>query len=301
MNSKLSFEEILNKEDIQNYETPIWKMSRYQLLQRFSAESSGRPIATRIIKNIIWQVFTWIVAGKHPFIRGNLRTFWYMRVKIPLDHVDLLNEPTDHYDTMLSMFVRLSREHHLLKYKDFGFIDENWENRRIGEKNPHIIFFSEKRGYFFHLKEIHAKYDVTVTSLGGQASVLSTEYMVTHILKYADPSNPFYTYSIVDYDPTGSLIENNFIDLLKDLGVKEVKPVRLIHPEHYKKEEIELNRYKLSTGKRANTINSRWLEETGGINGELYGLESESFPIERLLSLIKDEMELLKRINILRG
>lgn len=298
-NSNLSQEEILQKEEIQTYDTPIWEMSRYQLLQRFSAESSGNPVASKIIKNIIWQVFTWIKEQKHPLIRGNLRTFWYMRVKVPLGRVGLLNEPTDHYDTMLCMFVRFTRDYKLFKYKDFGFIDENWENRRIGKTNPHIILFSEKTGFFYYLKELNEKYDITVASLGGQASVLSAEYMVESISQYSDLKRPFYAYSIVDYDPSGWIVERNFIDLLKDQGVEKINLVRLIQPQYYTEEEINLNCYELPTGKSKDTINAHWLEETGGIKGELYGLEAESFPLERLLSLIDEEIEKLRALQIL--
>lgn len=297
MNSAPSLvrEEILAQEDIQECDLPIWEMSRHELLNRFAAESSGRPVATKIIKNIIWQVFTWIRSGKHLPVRGNLRTFWYMRVKIPLGRVGLLNEPTDHYDTMLGMFVRLSREYRLFKYKDFGFIDENWENRRIGVKNPHIIIFSEKTGYFYHLKEMHAQYDVTVTALGGQASVLSNEYMVAHILEKARFDQTFYVYSVVDYDPSGWSVEKNFVDLLRDQGLERIESTTLIHPRYYTADEIQLNRYELPTGKRADTINAKWLEATGGIGGELYGLETESFPLARLFELVKDEMERLSQ------
>lgn len=59
------------------------------------------------------------------------------------------------------------------------------------------------------------------------------------------------------------------------------------------------NRCHTSTGKSKDTMNTHWLEETGGINGELYGLEAESFPIDRLLSLIETEFERLKALKIL--
>lgn len=291
MENNWTIDEILEKEDIEEYDIPIWEMSEYQLKKRFSAESSGRPVASRIIKNIIWQVYTWIREGKHELILGNLRSFWYMRVKAPLGRVGLLNESTDHYRTMSKLFSELRRDYGLFQYKDFGFIDDNWENRRIGAKNPHIIVFSEKNGFFYYLKALSTEFDVTVASLGGQPSVLSTEYMVAHILETVSPDETFYAYSIVDYDPSGWLIEQNFHDLLKDLGLKEVLMETIVVPSLYTSEEIALYRYPLSTSSSAQTINERWLKATGGLNGELSGLEADSMPKDRLMGTLRREME----------
>jgi len=116
----MTTEEILKKEDIQEYETPIWKMSQTQLKNEFSSEASNKPVATKIIKNIIWQVYTWIQSSKHEPIKGNLRSFWYLRVKAPLGKVGLLDDPTDHSETMSKLFSELSRDYKLFKYIDFG-------------------------------------------------------------------------------------------------------------------------------------------------------------------------------------
>lgn len=294
-NFNLSFKEILEKEDIQDYDNPIWEMSKYQLLRRFSAESSGKPVASRIIKNIIWQVYTWICEGKHDLIMGNIRSFWYMRVKAPLGRVGLLDEPTDHYRTLSKLFSELVRDYSLFQYKDFGFIDENWENRRIGVQNTPIIVFSEKNGFFYHLKELHEEFDITVASLGGQPSVLSTEYMVKHMLTNADMDQIFYAYSIVDFDPSGWLIERNFQNLLMDLGLKEVKVKTMVLPSLYTEDEIELYKYPLSNKSSAQTVNENWLEATGGLNGELYGIEADSIPKDRLVNALKEEV--IKFIN----
>lgn len=292
-----SIEEILKKEEIQSYDAPIWEMSEAELRQRFSTQSSDRPIATKIIKNIIWQVYTWIRQGKHDLIRGNLRSFWYMRVKLPLGRVKLLDEKTDHYRTMSKVFSDLSRDYGLFSYKNFGFIDDDWENRRIGAQNPHVIIFSEKTGFFFYLKELHETFDVTVSALGGQPSVLSVEYMVEHILKNTSKDRPFYVYSIVDYDPSGRLIEQNFVDLLKEQGLKDVNLTRMIDPSFYTPEELKLYRYPLPDNLRTRTINDKWLEATGGLTGKLYGLEADSMPKERLMGMIAKEMEELERLG----
>ncbi|MBI4744549.1 MAG: hypothetical protein HY776_07005 [Actinobacteria bacterium] len=124
--------------------------------------------------------------------------------------------------------------------------------------------------------------------------MLSTEYMVEHILKNTQSDQTFFVFSVVDYDPSGWIVESNFIDLLKDQGLKTIESTTLIHPRHYSEEELLLNRYEIPSGKKADTINERWFDATGGIGGELYGLEAESLPIERLLDLVEREMERLR-------
>lgn len=297
---KLSVKEILEKEDIRKYKIPIWEMSEYQLRRRFSAESSGRPIATRIVKNIIWQVYRLIKAGLHAPIYGNLRSFWYMRVKLPLGKVGLLDEPTDHYQTLIRAFSELVRDYRLFKYEEFGFIDDNWENRRIGTENAHVIIFSEKSGFFYYLRKLHKEYDVTVTSLGGNASVLSMEYMVKHIRERTPAEQTFYAFSIVDYDPSGWYISSDFRELLLEQGLQEVDVRDMVRLSEYTPEEIEIYRYKLSNSGSARTINRKWLAATGGVQGKLYGIEADSMPKDRLMKALRGEMEKLRESGLMK-
>jgi len=166
--------------------------------------------------------------------------------------------------------------------------------------NPYIIVFSEKNGFFYYLKELYQEFDVTVVALGGQPSVLSTEYLVNHILEKCLSDQIFYTFSIVDYDPSGGLIEQNFKSLLYEQGLTEIVSKSIVQPSLYTPEEIELYRYPLSKNSKAQKINKKWLEATQGVNGEPYGLEADSLPKDRLMDAIKVELIKLKEMAILK-
>lgn len=73
---------ILEKEGIQNFKKDIFLMNRRELRKYFSFKTKKRKInSTKLIKNLIWQTYTWIQDGRMEPIEGNLRSFWYVRVK----------------------------------------------------------------------------------------------------------------------------------------------------------------------------------------------------------------------------
>ncbi len=76
-----------------------------------------------------------------------------------------------------------------------------------------------------------------------------------------------------DYDPSGYWIERGFAEQIQAFGIGEVTLHSLIHPQRLDSEKVNLSRYKLK--KSSKTTN--WLEETGGIEGEPYGLEADAF------------------------
>jgi hypothetical protein len=291
----MTTEEILEKEGIAHYEKDIRLMTVKELKANFGAASSGKIIVSKVIKNIVWQVYEWILAGQEQ-VEGNLRTFWYLYIKPVMGKIGELDDPTDPYDTMIDAFIKLVQDYGLFKYRDFNFDDDNWENRRIGQVYPQIILFAEKTGYMKFLKEFYDTYSITVTALGGQPSLLSTEYTAFHISELIPLTTHFYLISVVDYDPSGSIIARTYRNQLHSQSILDISFVNLIIPANYTPEEIENYKYPLPTDQRSITINQKWIQEGGGINGEMYGLESDSMPRQRLKTLIKKEIEQIQAI-----
>jgi hypothetical protein len=83
---------------------------------------------------------------------------------------------------------------------------------------------------------------------------------------------------VVDYDPSGYWIAREFAAQLHTFGVQEVTLHPLIRPERLTTEQIALGRYTLPTGSKT----TNWVRETGGIDGEPYGLEADAFPPEAI-------------------
>ena len=270
-------------EDIQTF-------SREQLTQAFAAQSSGRIILTRLFRSIIWQVLERIRSGQLLPFPGNLRSFWYRHLKPVLARIPDDDEAkTDPYDTMLSVFTELVMEEKLCRYAEFDFTDENWEHRRLGTERPHILLFAEKRGWMRFLKRAHERWGVSVLALGGAPSALTSEYTATHLQPLLPPDTTVQLVGIVDYNPAGWVIAQAFQDQLAQTGLPQTQLHTLIHPRHYTADTIALSRIPLHGPKH--TLQARWLAETGGIHGEMWGLESESMPPDILLRLIQHQVE----------
>jgi len=285
MNLKLK--KTLKNEKIYHLEKDVRLMKRKEFSKYFTTKKN-RIVLSRLIKNIIWQAYTRIKNGSEKPIDGNIRTFWYLWVKPVLSHLNDGNKvKTDPYHTMLSAFTEMIMDLRLFNYSDFGFTDENWENRRIGIKHPEIIVFSEKRGWFRFLRQIHKELDVSVLALGGIPSALTSEYTATHIKeKLTETNQSILLIGIVDYDPSGYIISHSFQKQLAVFGFNHSDLITIVNPKHYTQQKIDMFKFQLP--RRQKTKTKKWMAKTNGINGEFYGLESESMPKDLIQKLITD-------------
>ena len=172
-------------------------------------------------------------------------------------------------------FVELVTRHHLFHYRDLGFLDEGAQTRAVGQTNGPCILFAEKDGRFALVRDIAQAFDATALALGGYPSSLATESLVQALQQAgvlaARPA--LQLFAVVDYDPSGSWIAREFAAPLHAFGVEEVTVHPLIRPERLTTAQVALGRYTLPTGSKT----TNWVRETGGIDGEPYGLEAEAF------------------------
>jgi hypothetical protein len=279
---------ILKKEKIYHFDQDLRSMNQKQLTKHFAATHSGRIMLTGLIKNIIWQAHERIKEGKEPTIDGNIRTFWYLWVKPVLSHIsDDDQVKTKPYNTMLKAFTHMVMDLKLIHYADFDFTDENWENRRIGTTQPEVIVFAEKNGWFRFLKEFQDEFGVTVLTLGGAPSVLSSEYTVAKLKAVIEnKKTAIKLIGIVDYDPAGNMIAKAFQNQLSAMGLTNSTLITLIKPEYYTDNEISMFQFPLP--KKQKTKTRKWLKKTNGIKGYALGLESESLPRKRLRKILEE-------------
>lgn len=281
----------LRREGIYYYKEIIHLQPKEWLIKEFGPGKEYPVNVNRFIKNIIWQTRTRIIQKSLPPIEGLIRSFWYTHIKAALARANSLSTKADQYSQMIQMFVRLIQYSDLMRYKDIGFTDDNQNARKIGINN-HIILFAEKAGHYPFLQRIAQDTDVTILSLGGQPSLLSAEYFVDEMkAQRIDIRKSFYTFSLVDYDPSGWIIKGAFLNDLKFFGLKHIQHKDIILPEIFTKEEIELNKYPIKTSKEMEDKNRKWLKETGGINGGLYGLEADAVPVKRIEQLFSAEIK----------
>ena len=173
----------------------------------------------------------------------------------------------------------------LFDYADFGFVDDNWENRRIGGGRPQLIVFAEKAGWMRLLRRLHERHDVTVLALGGKPSLLTSEYTARHVraaMTAAGLAGPVSLVGLVDWDPDGAIIAHAFAEQLAIFGVEVAQSELLIRPEHFSPEALQL----LSRPTRPSASGQRWLRAGGGLDGQLAVLSAEAMPTERAEALV---------------
>ena len=277
----------LHREGIENFEELIHLQPGDWLKKTFGPGTDYPVHISKLIKNIIWQIRNRILEKNQPSNEGLIRSFWYQFIKPALARTDSLNQKVDQYAQMIKAFVRLIQVCDLIRYKDFGFTDDNQNDRKIGINN-HIILFAEKAGHFPLLQRIAKETDVTVLSLGGQPSLLSAEYFVNEIKASGiNIQKTFYTFSLVDYDPSGWIIRDAFLDDLRFYGLKHLQNQDLILPGIFSQEEIDLNKFPLPAPPEMKVKNQEWLKKSGGIDGKLFGLEVDAAPVQQIENLFK--------------
>jgi hypothetical protein len=276
--------DLLASEDIRHFDQDIRKMSRKQLLKHFGADSSGRLLVFKLVRNLIWQAYERIQSGDEPPIKSNIRTFWYLWIKPALAHFpEVYKQKTHPFDIMIKAFVEMTLEQKLVQYSDFDLADDNWENRRIGSSRPEVMLFSDKAGWMRMLRELHQELGVSVLTIRGMPSAITSHYTANHIRAALKSERPLRLIGIINYDPAGYKMAQALQEQLKASGFTKSKLSLIIHPKHYTKDEIKLFRIPIPKSPKTN----QWLKETGGIDGKAYGLESESMPVERLQSLLR--------------
>ncbi|MDO8717269.1 MAG: hypothetical protein Q7J73_10780 [Dehalococcoidales bacterium] len=324
-----SLAERLRKAGIRHYDVKIHDQKKDWLVKNFKAEGAAPayPVnVSRLMRNLVWQMKERVAAGEKEF-HELVRTYWYMYIKSTLARAGALSAETDQYKQLTENIADMVRVFQLMTYKDIGFRDENEANKRIGV-NANIIPFSEKLGHFNYLTELHQQYNVSAIALGGQPSVMNIEYFVDDLKKaksgpqlvdrpkvFSLPAaagslkfnlkRSFYLYSIVDFDPSGWIIRDAFINNLRHYKIKNTKVYDLINPDMLTPEEILMARYPIRAGADMEAKNKKWLadvearhyknqkylvEDLPSGKKKLYGLEAEAIATARITEKLKEVM-----------
>ena len=274
----MSKQSILDKEGISNFDEDIRLMPAKTIRKLFRFKTKRKLSPTRLIKNLIWQAYCWISDGRMDPIEGNLRSFWYISVKPVLSRVGLKVSGQKYPDIVYSMFVELVTVHRLFRYADFGFIDDRRFHRTIGTQNGQLILFIEKDGMYSILREIAQKHGATAIALNGFPSYMTSEFLIRDLVKAGLLDRPIHLFGLTDYDPAGYWIEREFASQLQAYGVEVGAAHSIIKPDLLPVELLEIYKYRLRMSART----KNWLEVTGGINGESYGLEADSLGGKRV-------------------
>ena len=258
---------------VREYEREIRYMSAGELRSEFGFASSERVNIAKLIRNLIWQAYTRIRDGKREKIDSNIRGFWYTDVKPVLSRLGFKTHGRRYTERVYDCLLKMVTEHRLFNYADFGFVDETEGMKYIGKTNVHTILFVEKDGLFPIVRRMAEKYDCVGLSTGGYPSILSAEYLIRGISRYTHLRHRFDILSVVDYDPNGWIIEKEFVEQMSVFEMRDYRLWQIVSPKRLSEEQIEMGKYKLRSGKKTES----WMAETGGVNGEPFGIEANAF------------------------
>lgn len=291
---------ILKRLGIRHFDEDILAMPIERLREEFGYKKSDGIRITLFFRNVIWQLYELIKAGKPPDFyrkRGFVRGMWY-HIKSRISRYKQLRGR--YYGTMSDVLADLVRAG-LVSYKDFNFRDRDQNQRILGTENRHIIVFSEKDGFISIMETIAETYGCTVLTLGGTPSFLTSCYMVSEMAAAGFPMNDEYLcFSIVDFDPAGDNAAEEFLKQLTDAGLRnfhlfdqyraKYPRLDLARPANLTGGDIDAIKYNLPAKVQRAKQTLDWAKRTGGVDGKgsrKYGLESDEFTEERIYALVE--------------
>lgn len=292
---------------IRSFDKIIHDQDRTWLQENFAKGATKFPVnVSALVRNILWQTYERIKADEREPFTELIRTFWYTHVKPTLTRADALSDETDQANEVSEELVRMVVDEELFSYADIGFRDVNEANRTV-RSNPNVVLFAEKIGHAAFLEEMGEKFQISTIAFGGQPGTLTTEYFVTDIRETGfDLRRSFFLFSIVDYDPSGWIIRDAFIENLRDFGIQNIQNIDLVNPDILTPEETSFSKFRIPSGRASQKKNTQWLRDIrqenfdnqefleNQIGGDqdrvLFGLEGEAVSTERMEGKLNEEV-----------
>lgn len=293
----------IRREHIRDFDEPIATFDAERLRAEFRYPTIEKPDHRQLMANMLWQYHSWLsLPPSDPRktwpIDGNIRTFWYYTKPAVgrLDSIDVAKR----YDQLIEVLNSLVRAR-VFRYRDFGFVDEGENTRRLGPAKgfPHIVLVAEKAGHFRKLERLQEEFRFTFVALGGAPSLLSAEYFLDEIRDKVDlKATPLRLISLVDYDPAGAAIIASFRSQLASYGVKAHTLSHVLHPGRFTPEELANVVFEVPLKNQGDrTRAEKWITAGGGIDGKPLGIECEALVLDygRLRGIVAELVEEAKR------
>ncbi len=256
--------------------------------------------ARHLLANILWQILRRRRLGiaDHPY--PDYRELWYFAIKTTmyragyLTRADLGWDPhhrapaTTSFLLLQTLLAQMVGEDRLCTFREFGFEDKDKTPYRIGDRRPNVMVVCEKDSLGDKLEFLAEQFGVSYVILGGQPSLLATQFFADRIRELG----PLRIIAYVDYDPAGWIIARSFLEQLARYGIECPWGIEgyLVRPEFFTAEELELHALPLEAESASSAgKNKLWMQETNGINGEEKGITANRLdPVERVAEVLAD-------------
>jgi hypothetical protein len=274
-------------------EDEIFEMGRGRLRRHFS-HKNGSLHESRLLVSLIWQDLGLLRRAQLAPFTGNIRSYWYARAKPVLSRAgaSASDLKTTLYSNMISQFSAMVGERRLFAYREFGFADSSAHLRRLGSDNPHVVVVAEKEGQLVLLRKLERLFGCTTIALGGQPSILATEYFTEALFEAGLGQERLLVLMLVDFDPAGDSIANAFLNQMRSVGFEgELVRHDIAVPGRMTMEQMRLNRYALGRSRRQKEKTRRWIARTGGLatvneRWKNYGLEADAMTEGQVLGAL---------------
>lgn len=257
------------------------------------------PTSRRLIANAIWQQFRWRQLGVPQELATTHRDLWYKLVPILfragyLKRAPLAVEPHsksaffESIQKILAVLIQAG----LLTYGELGFVDLHPDWRQIGARRPEVVLLVEKQSVAPYARRLVEEFGVSLMIVEGNAQLIAAEHFRDAYVKVTRA--PIVLIAYVDYDPAGWVAGRATADMLRFYGLEVPGAVRfMITGDVFTAEEKELYAQELSAKTQTiRTMNRRWVEETGGVDGKAMGIHSNHVePFERVRELFRRALE----------
>jgi hypothetical protein len=267
--------------------------SSEEIMKWFGAKASPkRPDKnkvndTRLLYTMIWQSWVKIQVGVEDPVEGNVRSYWYQTAEPFYQFHDLLlveKVPGSPVRTELDIdslvtelfgdFVR----HRVFKYRGaFGFNRPIDALYRLGDDKAKYLFFTEKEGLWNMCKQLnaggvdHTEPSISVMASQGQPSFVTLEFLANDLQVKKGVSNLIIAV-FADGDPWGLGIAEQIDAKMRFLGFKSVTTYRLTTPDLFTPAQIAKGKDLTKVHPSQRKLVERWMQVTGGCNGEPIGL-----------------------------
>lgn len=276
-----------------------------------------------VVESVLWQTARMRAAGLQPDYNVDFRGYWYRPLLVVLTRLGLLArhevlqwlsggsaDPElvrelhaldstdgwmrapggrDLYRDFQVIAGGLVGDDRIFSYRDLGFEEPRPDLREIGERNPGVIVLAEKATTRSMVRKLAGLFGASFLILGGQASLLVTEFFVAALRQRW--SGPVRVVAYVDYDPWGWIIARAFCDQLRRFGVEVEELTFLVRPERFTAEELRQFPVALpDTNPTVRATVRNWMTETGGVRGRRLGIHADHLrPLERLVVAMQEE------------
>ena len=185
----------------------------------------------RLIRNLVWQKKERIERKQDPPFKEPGPDLLVHVPQADLGSGGALSDETDQYKQLSENLADLVKVYQVMKYKDIGFRDENQPNRKMGVFATSSLLPRSSATSTTWPSSTRSTMSPS-SPWAASPSVLNAEYFVDDI-KAGRTSlrRSFYLYSIVDFDPSGWIIRDAFLDSLRFYGIKNIQTFDLINPD----------------------------------------------------------------------